>query len=189
MTAALLLLALIRPAAAVELGGHEDPRLDSAAPASVDNRQAMLEEIWQRRLLPPDQTEWAPKDLDLLRKIRAVESDALAYLGHRPGGTRPWTSPRRGASPGERPRLTKEGYEHYLFLLTQDAIKYFEDKGADAKWAFKLRDWDDKPMFDGGGVITPEGIAVYRRARLNLEVFWKAPDDEVYGTRRPPKNP
>ncbi len=75
-----------------------------------------------------------------------------------------------------------------MFLLTQDAIVYFESKGADAKWALKLRDWDDKPLFDGGGLITDEGRGVLSAPRPPepgglLDV---SRTGEVFGTRRPP---
>ena len=83
-------------------------------------------------------------------------------------------------------RLTKDGYERYWGLLTQDAIVYFESKGADAKWVFKLKSLEDKSLFDPAGRLTDEGARIHRRAVLNLEVFWKAPDGKVYGTRRPP---
>ena len=181
----LLALALALPAPAGELGGHEQPAAAPAAPAD-DGRRATLEELWQRRLLPPDQSSWAPQDMELLARIRRDERDAIRYLKGRPGGIRPWTARARSGGPFAAPKLTKEGYERYLFLISQDALEYFESKGADAKWAFKLKDWDGKPMFDGAGRITDEGARVYERARLNLEVFWKAPDGQVYGTRRPP---
>jgi hypothetical protein len=35
--------------------------------------------------------------------------------------------------------------------------------------------------------LTPAGSTVYTRARLKLEVYWKSPNGEVFGTRRPPK--
>lgn len=177
-----MLLALGLPAAAADLGGHDEPRTAASEAAPPDERRATLEELWQRRLLPPDQSSWSPKDFELLQRIRACEKEALSYLKRR-GGERPWTSlPRSGA-----PRLTKEGYDRYVFLLSQDAILFFETKGADAKWVFKLRSADaDKPLFDGSGLMTEEGLRVYRRARLNLEAFWKSPTGDVYGTRRPP---
>lgn len=67
--AALLLLAI--NASAIDLGGHIAP-LESVKDSSsvTDQRKATLEELWQRRLLPPDQRMWAPRDYDLLEKIR-----------------------------------------------------------------------------------------------------------------------
>jgi hypothetical protein len=188
MTSALLLLALAFPAAAQDLGGHENPKTAAEAAAPVDENRKTLEELWQRRLLPPDQSSWAPQDFELLQKIRAVEKDAIAYLKRVPGGARPWTAKPRYESGYAGPKLTKAGYERYEFLLSQDAIAYFESKGADAKWALKLRDWDDKPLFDGAGLLTDDGVRVYKRARINLVVFWKSPNGDVFGTRRPPAN-
>jgi hypothetical protein len=185
---ALLLLALALPAAAQDLGGHEDPRARAALEAPADERRATLEELWQRRMLPPDQDSWAPQDFELLQKIRAVEKDAIAYLRGQSGGSRPWTAASRSGGAAAAPKLTKAGYERYVFMLSQDALAYFESKGADAKWALKLRDWNDRPMFDAGGLITDDGVRVYRLAKLKLEVFWKSPNGDVFGTRRPPAN-
>jgi hypothetical protein len=188
VNAALLLLALAFPGAAQDLGGHENPKEAASVEAPADERRGTLEELWQRRLLPPDQGSWAPQDFELLQKIRAVEKDAIAYLRRVPGGVRPWTAKTPSGRASSAPLLTKAGYERYLFLLSQDAIAYFEAKGAEAKWALKLRDWDDKPLFDGAGLVTDDGLRVYKRARLNLEVFWKSPNGDVFGTRRPPAN-
>jgi hypothetical protein len=183
--AALLLLALALPAVAQDFGGHENPK-QPAAEVPADERRNTLEELWQRRLLPPDQSSWAPQDFELLQRIRAVEKEAIAYLKKTPGGVRPWTAKLPSGGALAAPKLTKAGYDRYEFLLSQDAIAFFESKGADAKWALKLHDWDDKPMFDGGGLLTPDGVSVYKRAKLNLEVFWKSPNGDVFGTRRPP---
>jgi hypothetical protein len=188
VSAALLLLALALPSAAQDLGGHENPKGAPSVEAPADERRNTLEELWQRRLLPPDQSSWAPQDFELLQKIRAAEKDALAYLRRVPGGVRPWTAKPPSGRALSAAKLTKAGYERYMFLLSQDAIAYFESKGADAKWALRLRDWDDKPMFDGGGLVTDDGIRVYKLAKLNVEVFWKSPNGEVFGTRRPPAN-
>lgn len=184
MKAALFLLALASPVLAGDLGGHPAPTEDAASP--VDERRATLEEMWQRGLLPPDQSAWSPSDLELLQRMRRADGDAQTYLRRRFGNWRPWMSRARGAGTGGAWRLTREGYEKYLTLLTQDAISYFESKGADAKWVFKLKSTDGKPLFDAGGHITEEGRRVHRRAALNLEVFWKGPGGELYGTRRPP---
>ena len=179
-----ILLLLAIAARAGELGGHSPVTAEPALAA--EDRGAVLDEMWERRILAPDQTSWAPADAQLLGQIRMGESDALAYLKKKFGGTRPFTAPRRGKEPALR-LLTKEGYEKYLFAVTQDAIEYFEAKGAGAKWALKLTDWDGKRLFDGDGRLTPAGVKVYSRAKLKLEVYWKAPNGETFGTRRPPK--
>lgn len=185
MRAALLAVALALPAAAGELGGHELPQTAAQQAGPADDRKATLDEMWQRRLLPPDQSSWSPSDLDLLNKIRSCERVAIAFLKRKPGGSAPWTVRSRVGFLWTA-KLTKEGYERYLFLLSQDAIEFFEAKGADAKWVFKLKDWNGHSMFDGGGRITEHGRTVYDRARLNLEVYWAGPDGQAYGTRRPP---
>lgn len=181
-----LLLSLAVGAQAGALGGHEPER--PQLPVEAEDRAAVLEEMWVRRILLPDQTAWAPADAQLLGQIRMAEADALAYLKRKTGNTRPWTAPSRGKGSGRR-LLTKAGYEKYLFHITQDALSYFEKKGAGAKWALKLTDWEDRRLFDGDGKLTPAGLTVYTRAKLKLEVYWKSPNGEVFGTRRPPKRP
>jgi len=183
----LLASALARAAAAAELGGHDAPPPSVEAPAAptADERRATLEELWQRRILPPDQDSWSPQDMALLLRIRRVEDDALSYLREKFGGYRPWVAKSRpGAALNFR--LTKEGYEKYEAVLTQDAFAYFESKGADAKDVFKLKDWDGRALFDEQGRATEDGARLYLRARRKLEAFWRGPDGRVYGTRRPP---
>ena len=180
----LLLLLLAVSARAGDLGGHAPVTAEPAI--ATEDRAAVLDEMWERRILAPDQPAWAPSDAELLGKIRAAEPDALAYLKKKFGGTRPWTAARRGKEPARR-LLTKEGYDKYLFHVTQDAIEYFASKGASAKWALKLTDWDGKRLFDGDGRLTPAGVSVYARAKLKLEVYWRSPNGETFGTRRPPR--
>ncbi len=187
MSGAFLLLALALPGfAAGDLGGHPQPKelIDEAPPR--DERRATLEEMWQRGLLPPDQSAWAPTDMELLERIRRVESDAMTFLKRRFGTYQAFVYKAKSGSAYAPARLTKDGYEKYWGLLTQDAILYFESKGADAKWVFKLKSLDDKALFDPAGRLTDEGARIHRRAVLNLEVFWQAPDGRVFGTRRPP---
>lgn len=178
-----LLLLLAISARAGDLGGHEPAAAEPAL--ATEDRAAVLQEMWARRILAPDLTSWAPADAQLLGQIRMGEADAFAYLKKKFGGIRPWTAPRRAKDTGPR-LLTKEGHEKYLSHLTQDAIEYFEKRGAGAKWALKLTDWDGRRLFDGEGRLTPVGINTYTRARLKLEAYWKSPNGETFGTRRPP---
>lgn len=179
----MLLLLLAASARAGELGGHAPVAAEPAI--ATQDRAAILTEMWERRILAPDQRAWAPADAQLLGQIRTSEAEALVYLRKKFGGTRPWTVVRRGPASARR-LLTREGYEKYLFHVTQDAIDYFESKGAGAKWALKFTDWDGRRLFDGDGRLTPAGVTVYTRAELNLEVYWKSPNGETFGTRRPP---
>lgn len=182
----LLLLAAAPAFGAQSLGGHEQPDRAVVLPAApLEDRKATLEELRLRRVLAPDQGAWSPADRELLETIRRLEPAALEYLKEKFGGYRPWVAVTRvGGLP--KSWLTKEGYQRYLGALTQDAIVYFEGKGADAKDVFKLVDWDGKRLFTPEGSITEAGVAVYRRAKLKLEVYWRGPDGRAYGTRRPP---
>ncbi len=187
MIPALLLAAFASAAEPDALGGHapEMPERPAAEAVAEERRVSVLEEMWARRILNPDQNAWAPSDAELLTRIRASEADALEYLKRKFGRTRPFTAPRRDAGVTSQ-LLTKDGYAKYLFHLSQDALEYFESKGADAKWALKLTDWEGGRLFDQEGRLTPIGQRVYRRAKLKLEVYWKSPNGETFGTRRPP---
>lgn len=179
--AAALLLACWSGAAPV--GGHP-PLKEPESAAKV--RRAALEEMWRRRILPPDQSVFAEEERALLERMRRADAAGVGYLGRKPGGSRPWTVKLEGG-PAGRVGLSKEGFERYLALLTQEAIVYFERKGgAGAKDVFRYTDWDGQPLFDGRGRLTEAGEAVYRKARLNQEVFWRSPSGAVFGTRRPP---
>ena len=169
-------------AAAAGLGGHESPK---TVEEPVYDRRAALEEMWRRRLVPPDLSTFSPEDHALLERMRRADAEAVEYLRFKPGGYRPWTVTLKEAK-GSRILLTKEGFERYRAQLTQDAILLFEAKGGDAKWVLKYTDWDGKRLFDPSGRITEAGETVHRRVKLNLEVFWKGPSGEPYGTRRPP---
>jgi hypothetical protein len=144
--------------------------------------------MWQRRILPPDQDSWSPQDMALLLKMRRSEEDALRYLREKFGGYRLWVAKSRPGLPLTF-RLTKDGFEKYEAVVTQDAFAYFESKGAEAKDVFKLKDWDGRAVFDEGGRLTEDGARLFFRARRKLEVFWRGPDGRVYGTRRPPPQP
>lgn len=182
MTGPAVLTLLASLAGAAGLGGHESPKAETAAPAGD---RAALEEMWRRRLLAPDQGRFTAEDQALLERMRRADADAVEYLRGKPGGYRPWTITLKEGG-AVRILLTKEGFERYRALNTQDAIVFFEGRGADAKWVLKFTDWEGRKLFDAEGRITEAGEAVYRRARLNLEVFWRGPAGEAYGTRRPP---
>lgn len=158
----------------------------AAARTNGDERRATLSEMWQRRVLAPEARDYGPQDLELLARVRSAEAaGALGYLRRRVGNLSGYAV-SRGAGPL---RLTKEGWERFRLMRTQDALKYFEAKGVDAKWGFHLRDMKDRRLFDARGLLTPEGEELYTRALANLPVHWKTPNGEVFGNRPPPKAP
>ena len=186
MIAALVLVCALS-AQAAELGGHEpqQPEVSTPVPAAApEEHGAILQEMWSRHLLAPDQQAWSETELDMLAKIRRAEPDALAYLKKKFGGIRAWTVLKRGSGL-PRPLLTTEGYQKYLFHLTQEAIAYFEAKGADAKWALKMSDEEGRRLFGPDGRLTDAGIDLYLKAQSKIEVYWQSPTGETFGTRRP----
>lgn len=151
-------------------------------------RQNILAEMWQRRILPTDAAQWTPEDMALLRRLRNAEAaGAFSALKARFGGLKGMAAPHRPAGSSEtRLRLTKEGYDRYLRLRTQQALEYFEKKGVDAKWGFRLKDLQGRALFDSGGLLSEAGEDLYNRVLANREARWQAPNGEMFGNR-PPK--
>ncbi|MBI5211602.1 MAG: hypothetical protein HY927_16660 [Elusimicrobia bacterium] len=182
-----LLASIVMPAGGQDpADAHRSPVAKVAAPPSKADRKDILSEMWQRGVLGPDMNQWSPDDLRLLERIRKAEAAGaiddlkarlrtlkdLAVEAALPG------------APSKRFVLTRAGYDRYLFARSQDALAYFERKGADAKWAFRLEDMEGRALFSGG-LLTEAGNAVYRRVLVGMPVFWKSPTGEVFGTRRP----
>jgi hypothetical protein len=163
--------------------------LAPAAKPAETARQNTLAEMRARRIVPADAAQWTSEDAELLERMRTAESrDAVALLRRKAEYSPSFVVAYRsaGSSFAVR-RLTKAGFEAWLSLRSQDAIDYFEEKGADAKWVFKLVSMEGKALFDGSGRLTPAGQRVYDRALLKLPVWWKTPVGEVFGTRPPPR--
>ena len=188
--APLLVLLLAGPAFADS--DHQAPVKSLAEPSqSVDaQRQSLLAEMWQRRILSSESRSWSAEDLELLLKIRSAEALGAVPLVQRRGGAAGGSLVPYKA-PGDKIqswRLTREGYGRWQFLRAQEAIDYFERKGADAGQAFHLHDLEGRPLFDSSGMLTAAGDDVYDRALANLPTWWKSPHTgEIFGTRPPPK--
>jgi len=127
--------------------------------------------------------------MSLLERIRRAEAaGAVAALRKRwPAVAGLAVAYRPVGTAAKKFRLTKEGYEKFLFARSQDALEYFESKGVEAKWAFSLTDLEGRRLFDAGGLLTEPGEALYARARAGEKAFWRTPSGAVLGNRRPPK--
>lgn len=169
-------------------GSHSAPAPSLASePESPGERRIILAEMWQRRILASDANVWSPEDFSLLSRIRAVEKDALILLRRKERSLARLVIEQK--APGARqtvPRLSKEGYHRYIFLLSQDAVEFFGRKGVDAKFVFKLKDVQGRPLFEDGGRLTEIGERIYTRGRLGMAVSWMTHTGEVLGTRQRP---
>lgn len=192
MAVAAALLLLSNLAWAEGDGSHRAPAPSTAERIDASEvRRKVLSEMWDRRILPPDANSWSPEDLELLQRVRRAESaGALNVLRRRVGALGGLAAEYRpvGALSSSL-RLTKEGYERYLSLRTQDALAYLEEKEIGAKVAFKLTDIDNQPLFDARGLLTEAGDRIFSRARAGLEAHWKMPNGAIMGNRRPPPQP
>lgn len=188
-SAALAVSATSARAAADE---HRAPVENLAATASADAQaqtESTLQEMWQRRILSTESRKWAAEDLDLLQRMREAERYGAVTLLRRRGGETAGLLVAFKTEPGAPPqlKLTREGYERWLKLRSEQAIAYFERKGVLTRWMFFLVDMDGHRLFDGGGRLTPRGEYVYDLASVNMPVWWKVPQTgEVFGTRPPP---
>ena len=107
----LLLVLLAGSAAGVDVaGGHAEPPADEGA-AAADARRALLEEMWQRRILPPDQKMWSTDDYELLERIRRPSPTPGAAEAAGPAAPGPGRqAPRRSLSGApRRPRKATRG--------------------------------------------------------------------------------
>lgn len=187
---ALLVAAAVLPVRAA-LKGHSKPVERLAEPKAVSAHQQLLREMRQRRIIDSDASSWSPDNMKLLLRIRWVEDAGGLYLIkrrfkrlkgltviHRPGG-------------GEKPvtRITREGFDRYLVLKTQRALRYFEKRGVDAKWVFSLTDIKKRKLFDESGHLTEWGDVLYTRASLGKPVFWLTSWGEIGGNRPPREAP
>ena len=187
------LLALAAGVCLAQAPEHQAPVENLAASKSVDTQartEATLQEMWQRRILSTESRQWSSEDLDLLQRMREAERyGAVTLLRKRVGDVSGLTFGAR-TSPSAPPvlKLTREGYERWVTLRSQEAIDYFEQKGVETKWIFFLVDLDGHRLFDGGGRLTPRGEYVYDLASVNMPVWWRVPQTgEVFGTRPPPQ--
>lgn len=187
LAALVLAAALARPAvcAGPRAAEHRRPE-DDAAASPADARQQILADLWRRRIISPDFTAYGPQDLALLERMRAAENagavellqrtyhglEGLAVVSGVPGSRRP-----------PRARLTKDGFDKYLFLLSQQALRYFQRHDVEAKDAFQLRDAAGQKLFTPDGLLTAQGEALYGGVRAGRLERWKLPDGEVQGSR------
>ena len=194
MGALCLLFALSAALLAQTADEHKAPVASLSEPDSPPRgeaqTQALLSEMWQRRILSTESRRWAPEDVELLDRMRSAERrGAVTTLRRNARALASLTvSIKVPGSKFPSIRLTREGYDKWIGLRSLEAIEFFERKGADARWVFQLVDLSDHRLFDGGGRLTSKGDYVYDLASANLPVWWKVPQTgEVFGTRPPPR--
>ena len=188
-----LLAAFLIPGAAgaaMEMGSHQAPA-ESLARQATDKKRELLSDLWQRGLLPPDANSWSAQDLVLLERLHQAEAgDAVERLRRRSPNLHGLVLKDRLPSGRLRLRLTRNGFEQYLTLKTQEALDYFESKGVEIKWAYALTDLQGRDLFDkASGKLTDAGDELYSRVLANQPAFWKTREGEVMGNRAHPPRP
>ncbi len=187
---ALGLLALCAPLAAAALAAgpraseHRAPE-GGAAATDEDARREVLAELWQRRIVSADFTQYGEQDLALLSRMRAAErAGAIALLRRSYHGLQGLAvADKRPGDLAPRYRLTKDGFDKYLFLRSQQAIRYFQSRDVEAKWAFQLSDEDGRKLFTPDGLLSAQGEALYARVAAGLAAKWKLPDGTLQSNK------
>jgi len=141
----------------------------------------------RRRIVGPDAVSWSPEQSTLLLRIREAQAlGAFNLLSAKLGTLRGLATEFESADGYKRLWLTAEGYQRFIFLLSQEARAYFESRGAEAKFVFELKTLGGKLLFTPDGFLTQEGIELYQRIRRKLPAFWRYPGGGVTGNVRPP---
>jgi hypothetical protein len=172
---------------------HKKPLSElGAAPTSASAKeQNLIAELWQRRILSPDSNRWTKDDEQLLERLRSAENaGAIQLLRRTYGGLKGWAvSYRKFDEKKAKLRLTKEGFEKYLFLRSQQAVKYFDKKEIGAKQIFALRDIEGRTLFTSNGLLTEAGQTLFDRIASGVDARWKDESGQVYGSKpvRPAK--
>ncbi|MDE2293691.1 MAG: hypothetical protein KGL53_16540, partial [Elusimicrobia bacterium] len=160
-----------------------------AAPcaAAAGRRPTELGEMRARRIVAPDSSDWTEEQSEELRRMRRAEYlGAVDYLKENAvslGGAFVELPSGEGF---KRTLLTEEGYQRWLFTLSQDARGFFERHGADAAYVFEVKDASGTRLFDGDGLLTETGVDLFLTAKHHYPVFWRNPDGTMNGTQRPP---
>ena len=168
---------------------HRAPIENTAIDAAHDQRRATLNDMWQRDILGTDMNQWSPQDMALLLRMRQAE--AAGALGLLRRHFLSWKGlvlrDRPPGSNSTRLRLTRLGFDKYLDLKSQEALRYFERKEIETKWAYWLTDLAGRSLFDRGtGLLTEAGDDLYSRTLANQPTFWKLRTGEVRGNRPVP---
>ena len=155
-------------------------------PVAVDPaKQQTLVEMWERGVIDKGTHEWEPEDLRLLDKMHEAERlRAFDVLRDKAGTLRGFAVHAPGSA-HQTLWLTKAGYNQYFFLKSQQARKFFEQKGTDAKWVFGVRDAKGKKIFDVSGMLTKNGDDLFTRILLGLPAEWRTPDGQTRSNVRP----
>lgn len=142
--------------------------------------------MWERGVIVRGERQWEPEDMRLLERMREAEQLKAFDLLRERAGTLRGLAVNRKLDDGRRALwLTRAGYERYRYLKSQQARRYFEQKGTDAKWVFKVRDMDGKKLFEATGMLSEAGDALYTRILLGLPADWLDANGEPRSSGRP----
>ena len=142
-------------------------------------QEAVLAELKMRQAIDPAAAAVTEDEKKLFVWMRNADYeggvDLLRANGYPLAG---YVAERRDDTGRVRLMLTIEGYRVYVKIQAKQAIKLFQKKGVNTKYAFMLRDMGGKPLFYSDGTLTPEGNDVYREA-LSGNKKWIMPWDPV----------
>lgn len=197
-------LAVLVPALLAACSSKEDARggrvpgeiinSTTTAAALIDERtpppaDTLIKEMRRRAIVSANTSRWTPDQYTLLLRCREAEKmGAFEFLREKLGSLRGLAVEFRAPEGYDGLDLTVEGYRKFIFALSQEAFGYFESKGAQGQWLYKIKTIDGKRIFTDDGMLTHEGVTVYLKTKRKIPAFWKFPNGRIVGTTRPPKD-
>jgi len=187
--ASILALAAMAPAAAQAPRPLFDVNISTSIASDrvvSPDEQRLLIELWVRHVTDRGAKTYESEDLALLERMRDAEKlGAFDLLRDKLGGLGRYAVEHRVGS--ERVLwLTKEGFNRYVFLKSQTALKYFEKRGTPAKFIFQIRTMEGKRIFDPTGTLTPQGEALYNQILRRRVVQWHGANGDLMSNGRLP---
>jgi tetratricopeptide (TPR) repeat protein len=141
-------------------------RLIALEPGILTHDEILLN-MKERNLIDPAATDYTPEDEAFLKKMYVAErSKGIEYLSQKYSGKIPpgFIVERDSGKVYVRKMLTLTGYNELITQLSGDAKDFFLSKNILPGDIFKLKDYDNKPLFNERGELTEEGLRAYTRA-------------------------
>ena len=136
--------------------------------------EEVLTMLKERNIIDPSLQGFSRDDENLLRKmILAEKENSIEYLASKYGGRIPdgFIVERDSGKIYVRKMLTRTGYQDLITWLSRDAKQFFLSKDILPGDVFKLKDFDDKSVFDEEGNLTDAGLAVYTKGLYGQKAY------------------
>lgn len=159
-------------------------RIISMEPEILSEEEVLLA-MKERNIIDPASNGFTPEDRALLKKMYLAEKDSgIEYLSAKYKGKIPagYIVERDSGKIYVRKMLTLTGYNELITQLSGDAKQLFLDKGIVPGTIFKLRDFDNKFLFDNQGNLTEEGLVAYTKILRGTKAYL-LPNENLPGSQ------